>query len=237
MRTVHPHLQLAQRLFISNVWLLDAGSGSRLLVDTGHPLERFTLRRALWRAGIRGRGDLAAVLLTHRHSDHAGNAAWLRRTFDCPVACHARDAEILAGRAPRPRLARGLAHVHEELLCHVEDRYPARSPVDEVFGPGAWKWGLRVLEVPGHTEGSVMLHHEATGTLFSGDAILSGPPPLRLLEALSLAVPGFSVDAEACHARVRACLAQLPPVKTLCAGHGPAVTRETHAKLLRLISG
>lgn len=236
MRTVTPELKLAHRLFISNVWLLDDGA-SRILIDTGHPLERWTLRRALWKAGVRERGDLKAVLLTHRHSDHAGNAAWLRRTFDCPIVCHPRDAEILSGRTPPPRLARGVARIHEELLCRIEDRFPARSPVDELMQPGAWKWGLRVLEVPGHTEGSVMLHHEPTGTLFSGDAILTGPPPLRALEVLYLAVPGFSLDVGTCHERVRACVRELPPIRTLCAGHGPAVTRDAHPKLLRLISG
>lgn len=234
MRRIAFHLQLASFVRISNVWLLTDGEGRRFLVDTGYPLERPTLLLSLWRAGVRRAGDLAAVLLTHRHSDHAGNAAWLRRRFACPVVCHVDDAPALSGKSVPPRLSRRRAPLHDEILCRIEDRLPARCEVDEVFGHGAWRHGFAIVHVPGHTEGSVMLYHEPSETLFSGDAILAGPPPLRCIEWLRLAVRSYSLDVATCHERVRRYLAALPPTQTLCSGHGPPVAR-AHEKLLRLL--
>ncbi|MEW5848378.1 MAG: MBL fold metallo-hydrolase [Myxococcota bacterium] len=235
MRRVADGLRLAGSVVISNIWLMEDPSGRRFVVDTGHPLERMTLRASLWRAGVRGRGDLTAVLLTHRHSDHAGNAAWLRRTYGCPVICHERDADILTGNKPAPPLARGVAALYEEVLCHIEDRFPARTPVDELYDEGAWKWGFRVVPVPGHTEGSVMLYHEPTRTLFSGDAILTGPPPLRAIEYLRLAVPGFSLHVDGCRDAVRGFLRELPPVSAVAAGHGPLLRKDAENRLRRLL--
>lgn len=233
MQRVRHGLGLARTMVVSNVWLLEH-AGRRLLIDSGHPVERLALRLHLWRAGVRRPGDLDAVVLTHRHSDHAGNAAWLRRTFGCAVACHAEDADELTGARRSTRLARWPAWPHDWLLCRIEDRFPARTVVDEVFADGAWRHGLRVFHVPGHTAGSVLLHHEPTGTLFSGDAILSGIPPLRWFELLRLARPAYSADVARCHAATRAFLADLPPTRALCAGHGPAITERVEEKLRRL---
>jgi glyoxylase-like metal-dependent hydrolase (beta-lactamase superfamily II) len=235
MRKVAPHLRLASNMLISNVWLLEAPDGKRFLVDSGHPFERPALRLALWLAGVKRRGDLAGVLLTHRHSDHAGNAAWLRQAFDCPIICHAADAPMLQGAQPPPPLSRRGYRLHEDLLCRFEDRWPARTRVDEVYAEGPWRDGFRVVPVPGHTDGSVLLHHEPTATLFSGDAILTGIPPLRFFERIRLAQRAFSLDADTCHARVRRFLEVLPPTETVAGGHGPAVARDAHAKLRRLL--
>ncbi|MEZ4340271.1 MAG: MBL fold metallo-hydrolase [Sandaracinaceae bacterium] len=220
---------------ISNTWLLADDEGRRFLIDTGHPLERPALAAELWRAGVRRRGDLSAVLLTHRHSDHAGNAAWLRERFSCPVVAHPADAAILEDRTERPALAgRGAPHFHE-VLCRVEDRFPARTVVDETLDDGETRFGFRAASVAGHTEGSVLLFHEATGALFSGDAILAGVPVQRLVTHLRFAVPEYSFDAEACARRARAFLASDPPVRTLCAGHGPML-RDAKRALGRLRS-
>jgi glyoxylase-like metal-dependent hydrolase (beta-lactamase superfamily II) len=235
MLRIARNLWLFDRIRISNVWLISSDSG-RFIVDTGHPVERTLLRIELWRAGLRGKGDLAGVILTHRHSDHAGNARWLRERFRCPVICHEADAPILSGTQPRPRLAGGKWRwPHEEFLCWVEDLWPARCPVDETLTGGRWRDGFEVASVPGHTEGSAILYHGPSGTLFSGDTILAGPPPLRSIEALGLAARGFSLDVKLSHVNVKRFLEELPPTRTLCSGHGPAVKTATHEKLLSLI--
>jgi glyoxylase-like metal-dependent hydrolase (beta-lactamase superfamily II) len=234
MLHVARNLWLADRVRISNVWLIEGPSG-RFLIDTGHPVERPALLLDLWSAGVRRRGDLDGIVLTHRHSDHAGNASWLRAKFACPVICHKDDADLLSGKTQPAKLARRMAWFYEEVLCWVEDRWPARCEVDEALGEGPWKHGFEVTGVPGHTEGSAMLHHGPSRTLFSGDTILAGPPPLRSIERIRLAVPGFSIDAETSHRNVKRFLEKLPPTRTLCSGHGPAIRRSAHEKLMRLI--
>jgi glyoxylase-like metal-dependent hydrolase (beta-lactamase superfamily II) len=259
MRRIAPHLRLASTK-IANIWLLEDSSGRKFLVDSGHPIERPQLLANLWLAGIRMPGDLTAVLLTHRHSDHAGNAAWLRKRFGARVICHENDAAALSGRSSAPPLVRrdadsvslfGKQKLYERILCAYEDRAPAHCEVDELYDEGAWKWGFRVVPVPGHTEGSVMLYHEPSRTLFSGDAILVGNPLPRLMAALGplgagvraagfdkrlrLAEAGFSQDAPSCHLAVRRFLRQMPPVDVLCSGHGPALDEAAQSRLARLL--
>jgi glyoxylase-like metal-dependent hydrolase (beta-lactamase superfamily II) len=236
VRKVSAHLHLAGASRISNIWLLEDSMNRKFLVDTGHPVERLPLLASLWKLGIRRPGDLTAVLLTHRHSDHAGNAAWLRRQFGARVICHADDARILSGEKPAPPLKRGVGRFYDEWLCGLEDKYPAVCEVDETYETGAsWKWGFRVVPVPGHTEGSVMLYHEPTATLFSGDAILVGFPLYRSARSLRLAIPAYSLDIESCHRAVRRFLKELPPTEVLCSGHGPALTDAPRQRLLKLL--
>ncbi len=234
MLSIRSHLGLARHVRISNVWLLEAPDGRRFLVDTGHRLERTALRLHLWRAGIRRRGDLAAIILTHRHSDHAGNATWLRRTFDCPVVCHADDAAVLSGRQPAPVMATSSRPAWALPLCHIEDRFPARVTVDEVLEDSQIWRGFRVFSTPGHTAGSVLLHHEPTRTLFSGDSILGGPPTFRVLERMRLSLDDFSDDGAQARAAVRDVLGELPATDTLASGHGPAICEDVEVKLHRL---
>ncbi len=234
MKKVSEHVGGFGGVLISNVWVFERG-GERFLVDTGHFVERGALRAQLWAAGVRRRGDLTAVILTHRHSDHAGNASWLRRTFDCPIACHAADAEVLEGRARQGSLVDPRSPWWVRALCHVEDHFPARSEVDEVYEGGEIWRGFRVLHTPGHTRGSVLLHHEETQTLFSGDSIVSGLPFVPRLERVRLAYDDFSEDGAAARQSVRDVLAQLPPTETMCSGHGPAVTGRVDRKLQQLL--
>lgn len=235
MRKIAPHLQLAESVKISNIWLLEDSMNRRFLVDTGFYTDRPLLKLLLWRSGIRRKGDLTAVLLTHRHSDHAGNAAWLKETFECPVICHPNDVPTLHGLCPPTSLLYGDEPFYEKALCVIEDHFYPTCQIDECFEEGQWKWGFHVIPTPGHTEGSVMLYHEPTKTLFSGDSILSGIPPLRAIEYLSLAHNGFSLDVELCHESVRTYLKALPETDILSSGHGPVVTKGTSEKLKRLL--
>lgn len=219
---------------IANVWLLEDGEGRRILVDSGHRVERRNLATSLRRAGI-APGGLSALLLTHRHSDHAGNAAWVRDTFRCPVLCHEHEAAVLTAReSARPLAGRGAGLV-DDALCRVEDRFPARTPVDEVFRAGSMRWGFEVIGAAGHTAGSSLLLHEPSGTLFTGDALLAGFPVQRWATRLSLAIPAYSEDVASCHRAVIGFLREPRALRTLCAGHGPIVRHQLREKLWALV--
>jgi len=227
-------IHLMRMVYISNVWLLKDQQGRRFLIDTGDATERLALQYSLHLLEIANPGDLTAVLLTHRHRDHAGNAAWLRRRYQCPVICHPADAPFLEGLArPRPLAVQPMALLHKA-LCTIEDHRPARCLVDDTYHLGKWRWGFEVYPVPGHTEGSVMLYHRPTAALFSGDAIITGIPPFRFFDHLRLAVPEYSPEVERCHESVRKFLEDPPEIKYLCAGHGPMVSKEVNARLQAL---
>ena len=149
---------------ISNCYLL---LGERpVLVDTGAPGD---LKRIL--AGLKAHGvvpkDLALILLTHGHSDHAGCAAELRRRTGAQIAVHTGDLSLVqAGRNGVIAVQDWLGRV---LRPFVDEEFEAFEP-DLVFKEGIAlePYGLRgrVLPTPGHTAGSVSI------VLANGEALI-----------------------------------------------------------------
>ena len=132
-------------------------------------------------------GDIEAVVLTHGHADHVGFAQRLGNQ-GIPVHLHADDAAFASsakGRRPPQRLRRNLWRpsvlqlLGEATLDGVFSQEPLRDPHTFTDGmvldvPGR----LEVIAVPGHSAGSVALHHRATETLFTGDALMTRDPML-----------------------------------------------------------
>jgi len=73
----------------TNSWIV--GREPAHLIDPGPP--DATHVSALI-AALEERGGLAAILLTHDHSDHGGAVALLRERFDAPLAAWRGEAEI-----------------------------------------------------------------------------------------------------------------------------------------------
>lgn len=224
------------RLRVSNVFLLDGGRGDRWLVDTGHWAERATLLWELRRSGL-GPRDLTGVLLTHRHSDHAGNASFLRERFGVKVYAHREDARVLEGLVPRPRLkpAPGADPI-ARLFAHVENVLPARRVrVDRALEDGDTVAGLCVHSVPGHTDGSVFFRHERTRSLLSGDMLLAARPPLTIVQGLCLPYPAFTSDLALAHASLREFHARGFDYENLLAGHGRPIVGGARAAVGELL--
>src|SRR5579883_3085050 len=220
MRRVVASLRHLHHVRISSVYLLDGGLGDRWLVDCGHWSERATLLWELRRAGV-GPGDLAGLLLTHRHSDHAGNARFLQRRFGVKVYAHRRDAEVLAGDAPRARLARNGGTWMAGVLAEIENLWEARVTCDGALDDGDAIGSLEVHHTPGHTEGSVFYRHGGTQALLTGDMLLTAKPPLVVRKGMSLAYVSFSSDLALAEASVRAFARSGVGYEHLLPGHGP----------------
>jgi glyoxylase-like metal-dependent hydrolase (beta-lactamase superfamily II) len=149
---------------ISNCYLLLGDKP--MLVDTGAPGD---LKRIL--AGLQANGvepqQLALILLTHGHSDHAGCAAELRRRSGAQVVLHVGDADlvrngengVLAAQDALGRIVRPF----------VDEQFESFEP-DLLFRDGfsLEPHGIkgRVLATPGHTMGS------ASVVLGAGEAII-----------------------------------------------------------------
>lgn len=91
-------------------------------------------------------GDVAAILVTHRHSDHTGGVRALLARLGNDVPVRAWGAEPVDGLSPEP-LGDG-----------------------EMLRAGAAT--LRTVHTPGHASDHVCFHLEASATLFAGDTIL-----------------------------------------------------------------
>jgi len=234
MRRLHGSALHLHRVRISNVFLLDGGSGDRWLVDTGFVLERSTLMGELRRAGVAPR-DLSGILLTHRHSDHAGNARYLQERFGVPVLAHRADAEILEGRATTPPLTRrGGAHL-ARVLAEIENRFPVRLRVDRALEDGESAGSLEVHWVPGHTEGSVFYRHAGTRTLLSGDTLITAVPPLVVRRGLGMPYPTFTTDLARAVRSLSDFHRRALPYENLLAGHGPPILGQARARAVRFL--
>ena len=230
---------------VSNVWLLPgseadsgpsrAGAGLNngpVLIDCGFPALWPALRLGLRRFGLRPE-QLGAVVLTHRHSDHAGNAIRLNQRYGVPIFAHAADAAVLRRTAPRRPMATplnlggGIARIENLVRPRLDTVRPLEA--GEVIA------GLEVIWTPGHTEGSAFLYHRPSGALFSGDTLLNAIPPSTARTGLCLPYPLYCVDHGRALRSLANFLARELPVRTLYAGHGPLRQGPIQAPLARLL--
>lgn len=232
MGRVVGHIHRFRNVLFSNVFLLDGGRGDRWLVDCGHWSERMSLVLALRRHGLAPR-DLTGVLLTHLHSDHAGNARFLQR-HGARIVAHRRDAETLATRA-RTRMRRGTGSFAAGVLAEFENRLPSVLEVDRAVDEGEQIAGLEVHHVPGHTDGSVFYRHEATSALLSGDSLLTALPPLVYRSGFALPYGTFSVDLALAERSVRAFHERGVPYEHLLPGHGRPLIGGARGKVLEFL--
>ncbi len=199
------------RLGYVNVHLVVTDDGV-VLVDTGLPGQAAAIERALRRLGAPH-----AILLTHHHPDHAGNAAALRERTGARLIAHAAEAPFVNGAFPVEEPTGRLRRFIFRRIGRVEP-----TKIDQLIGDGAEPVaGFTAVHTPGHTRGHLsFLLDRAGGVLFAGDAAFSdrgkvtGPrvlaDPARAAESLSrLAERDFE------HAVF---------------GHGPAISGEAAAR-------
>ncbi|GAA0532718.1 glyoxylase-like metal-dependent hydrolase (beta-lactamase superfamily II) [Rhizomicrobium palustre] len=175
------------RVLRCNIWHL-RGRDRDLLIDTGMGI--VSLMAAF--PELFSRAPL--VIATHAHGDHIGSLYEFSERAAHAAACAilsnanesrsllredwpARAVEMLrrAGyRIPRALLS---AVPHESFDIRNLPLYPA--PPTRLLNEGdiidLGDRQFSVLHLPGHTQDSIGLFEEATGTLFSGDAIYDGP--------------------------------------------------------------
>lgn len=141
------------------------------VIDTGTPGGAGKVVQALRDAG-HGPADVGRILITHRHADHAGNAAELARLTRAAVHISPVDAPFLReGREqPRPEAATPLGRLMVPYVKAALRWTLEPVAVEETLVEGAMVGPFRVLETPGHTPGHVSLLWVERGILFTADA-------------------------------------------------------------------
>jgi glyoxylase-like metal-dependent hydrolase (beta-lactamase superfamily II) len=190
------------------------------LIDTGYRGSQSRIARAI---ALHGRSidDLARVICTHGHPDHAG----------CARALGQSGASIFMHPADRAGLRTG---------WRAAIRHPSRGRVFAAMTPEPTDFvpivdgdvlpvlgGLEVVHTPGHTPGSVCLYGARDGVLFVGDVLQ------RRFGRVSYASGLYSDDHAAAKRSVKR-LAALD-VETIIFSHYPPL-REGAARTLTALA-
>ncbi|HEY3742220.1 MAG TPA: MBL fold metallo-hydrolase [Bryobacteraceae bacterium] len=169
------------RILFVNVYSISHSDGSWTLVDTGLPLCESKIRA--WAEARFGRPP-NAIVLTHRHFDHAGSTKELSDRWQVPVLAHPLEFPYLTGRDeyPAPNMGAGGG-----LMTLLSPFYP-RGPLDlgmrlHALPPGDASGHMsaklpdwEIWHTPGHTPGHISLFRRADKTLLAGDAFCTTKP-------------------------------------------------------------
>jgi glyoxylase-like metal-dependent hydrolase (beta-lactamase superfamily II) len=166
------------------------------LVDTGTALSAPIVLAALRDVGL-GAGDLAWIVVTHVHLDHAGGAGALAAAFPrARVVVHEAGARHLADPT---RLVASSARVHGPLMDTAYG-VPQPVPAERIVAAGdrhQVPLGARSLELlvtPGHAKHHLVAFDSGTGSLFTGDAAGLLVHPMRTPRPAT-PPPDFDLDA------------------------------------------
>jgi glyoxylase-like metal-dependent hydrolase (beta-lactamase superfamily II) len=147
---------------------------SPVLVETGSQSSVPVLLAQLERLGL-GASDLAGVVVTHIHLDHAGGVGDVARAFPkATVYVHQKGARHLADPT---RLVDSASRVYGPLLDSLYGRLDPTPPErihvledGEAIRVGPTR-SLIAVDSPGHAKHHVALHDTLSGVLFAGDAV------------------------------------------------------------------
>jgi hydroxyacylglutathione hydrolase len=204
----------------ANCFLAALDDGSFALVDAGVPSAGGPLLRALERLEVMP----SALLLTHRHWDHAGGAAALRDALRLRVILGSGDVEdgrIRGDRRPPAFVRRLMGRAASIAPSPVDCAVPMTEDTEVLPGVVA-------LPSPGHTLGSLCYLLPDRELLFAGDLTLNSG------DRLSRPIPMSNDDTAMQEASLAAIAARAP--RHGAPGHGDPLVDQFGDWIRRLAS-
>ncbi len=162
-----------------NCWLIKGENGS-VLVDTAVLRYRDKLLERLKHQNVK------LIFLTHGHTDHTGNAAYLSQKLGAPIGMAQADVELAHSAKPRKLYADTFLG---RMILGGSERNIYKAPEFEVNrffadGDSLAEFGVEatVASLPGHTAGSLAV--SVGDLLLVGDAMFNimKPTYARLYE-------------------------------------------------------
>ena len=182
-------------IFETNCYLVDAPAGLILFDAPDGACEWLEARGA----------SPQLLLLTHGHFDHVPDVAKIKSRFGCQVGCHADTVPMISD----PEFFRSFGY-QLEIEPAEPDFLIAATPSCRLAGAE-----FEVLDVPGHSPGSLCFYWRDRELLIGGDVLFAGGVGRWDL-------PGG--DGELLFRGIKTKLFPLGDNVTVLPGHGPPTT-------------
>lgn len=192
-------------LFGINTYLIfDPESKECAIVDPGmsSPEEEKAIENFISEKGL----TLTQIINTHLHIDHVAGIPYLRDKYGVKVVAHEGDKFLADGIEHQARMF-GLGMNIGEI--EISEYIKAGDKIK--IGTGE----LDVIEVPGHSKGSIALYDKAGGYLITGDALFKGS-----IGRTDLPGGNYRELIES----IENALLSLPDDTVVLPGHGPSTT-------------
>lgn len=146
------------------------------------------------------------IINTHLHIDHSVGNHFAKERYDAPVMAHKEDEHL------------GERIQAQAEMFGIKDKFKGIEVTDFLKEGDTVKVGdgeLKVIHVPGHSPGSIVLYDKKDGFLIGGDVLFQGSVGRTDL-------PGGSHDQLI--GGIKRKLLTLPDNTVVYPGHGPATT-------------
>ena len=205
------------------------GGGEALLVDAGMRGSASLVAGGLGALGL-SLDAVKSLVVTHHHPDHAAGIGELIAGRSVAVMAHSSEAPILTGQEqqPNPIQSRPMARLTAPVMKRMKG---APIPVDVELEDGdsiPFAFPVRVVHLPGHTEGCIALFLPDRGLVIVGDT-------LQYKFGWRLEPPAASVtqDMGQAMSSLRKLLAL--DFDAICFSHFPPMRRGAHAALNNML--
>ena len=234
-KEIAPHVHVLPIAFV-NAYAIETPDDNWVLVDTGIkaglPMVK-ALEKQFGKPPV-------AIVLTHGHFDHAGNALQLANDWNVKIYIGARERPYLDGEEAYPPFdptVGGALAFLTRFFPHPEYDFGDRLQTIPENGELEFLPGWKVIETPGHSPGHISLWNDETKILIAGDALCTAnfdkwpgamlQIPQQLARSASPATPDWKSALESTHK-----LAELNP-QIIGAGHGKPMNGDDVAAALR----
>jgi len=160
---------------------IQCGNGNCYLVCEGNDAILVDTARTPFRdkiLNICSQKNVTLIVLTHGHIDHIQNAAYLANKLNVPIAMSKTDYELSKDNMKEPLFAHGILGKLVLALSMKSFEHDIIEPFESTIflreGDSLENYGVQatVLELPGHTKGSIGLKIEESD-LIAGDALMN----------------------------------------------------------------